>query len=168
MLRRTCTTCLAVALWLVIALLAGCDAPGVQQDAADVPSAVRSYNDALVVAFRQLDMNELNQVATHDQAEIEYSLMAALGEGRTQMLATLVSIDFGEVTFSEKGIATVATTEVWDYEHVSLDTSETIRIEQGVTYHLRYDLVLEDGRWLVASVTSVDDENPGVAAGSGP
>lgn len=150
---------LAIVLGIVLGMVsAGCGSASVKPDAsAAVQSTVSAYNEALVRAFRALDMNELNQVATEKQAQREFYLMAALGEGRVQMFATLVSIEFGEVTFPEEGTARVTTTEVWDYDHVSLDTSETVRSERGVVYHLQYDLVLQDGRWLVDKVTSLDE-----------
>lgn len=135
----------------------GCGAAGPDVEAEQVERTVAAYNQALSRAFESLDMNELNQVATEDQATTEYFLMAALGEGRLHMFATLVSIEYGEVTFPEDGTASVTTTEVWDYEHVSLDTSETVRVESGIVYHLRYDLVFQDRRWLVAGVTSLDE-----------
>jgi hypothetical protein len=102
-------------------------------------------------------MNDLSLVATEEQATREFYLMAALGEGRVWMDATLVSLEFGDVIFPEDGRALVTTTEVWDYDHISLDTSETVRSEHGVTYRLEYELVLTDGRWLVDRVTSLDE-----------
>lgn len=136
----------------------GCTAAEAEhRQAASIESAVRAYNDALSRAFVMLDMNELSRFATEEQAAREFYLMAALGEGRVQMFATLTSIEFGEVTFSEEGKAAVTTTEVWDYDHVSLDTSQTVRSERGVVYRLEYALVLRDGRWLVSGVTSLDD-----------
>lgn len=146
----------AVLLAAGVSSLGGCTSPPTQGKGA-VESTVRAYNDALAVAFEQLDMNELNQTATQEQAEREFLLMAALGEGRMQMRSRLVSIEFGEVTYPSDDAARVTTTEVWDYEHVSLDTSETVRSERGVTYHLQYDLVRGGDRWLVATVTSLDD-----------
>jgi len=124
----------------------------------DVRHAVAAYDVALARAFESLDMNELNGVATEEQATSEYYLMAALGEGRIRMVSQLVSLEFGEVTFIGEGAARVTATEVWNYDHVSLDTSETVRSERGVVYHLLYDLVLDGDRWLVAGVTSLDDQ----------
>lgn len=143
---------------LLLAGLAGCGSGGAAPEASAVQSTVRAYNEALARAFATMDMNELSATATEDQALNEYFLMAALGEGRVRMLSTLVSIEFGDVVFPAEGQASVTTTEVWDYAHESLDTSETVRAEQGVVYHLRYDLVLLDGRWLVDQVTALDGE----------
>ena len=132
-----------------------------------VLDVIRAYNAALVGAFQTFDMNELNSTATEEQATREFYLMAALGEGGVRMLATLQSIEFGDVTFPADGEASVTTTEVWDYDHVSLDTSETVRTERGVVYHLRYDLVRFEDRWLVDAVTSLDEEPASEDATSG-
>ncbi|MDO8881000.1 MAG: hypothetical protein Q7W44_09440 [Coriobacteriia bacterium] len=153
---RLVSTLIAVA--LLLGGLAGCGSGGAAPEVSAVQSTVGAYNEALIRAFETMDMNELNATATEDQALAEYYLMAALGEGRVRMLATLVSIEFGDVVFPAEEQASVTTTEVWDYAHESLDTSETVRAEQGVVYHLRYDLVLQDGRWLVDRVTSLDGE----------
>ncbi|MEN6430897.1 MAG: hypothetical protein ABFC80_08695, partial [Coriobacteriales bacterium] len=123
------------------------------------------YNRALVRAFAEQDMNELDQVATRDQTYTEYQLMAALGESRARMLASLRHITFGDVAFSSDSSATVATTETWDYIHQSMDTSETLREEKGIVYHLRYDLVQVGDRWLVDRVTSLDDTSSAPATG---
>ncbi|GAB4284715.1 MAG: hypothetical protein Kow0067_06790 [Coriobacteriia bacterium] len=129
-------------------------------EADEVRESVRAYNDALVAGLSDLDMNALSGTATREQAQREYSLMAALGESRVRMLATVVDIEFGEVEFPAEDRASVTTTETWDYRHESLDTSETVREERGVVYHLRYDLVRQDGVWLVSGVTSLDDVEP--------
>lgn len=144
---------------VLLSAVSGCSGQpdDISADAEAVRSAIVAYNEALIRAFAEMDMNELGGVATEEQAWTEYFFMAALGEGRVQMLSTLQSIEFGEVRFPEDDKATVTTTEVWDYDHVSLDTSETVRSEQGVVYHLQYDLVLQDGRWLVDNVTSLDE-----------
>ena len=155
---------ISLALAALVAL-AGCGASNTE--GALVRDTVVAYNDALVRGFVAMNMNELAAVATEEQATREFYLMAALGEGRLQMLATLTSIEFGDVTFPADGEASVTTTEVWDYDHISLDTSETVRTERGVVYHLRYDLVRFEDRWLVDAVTSLDEEPASEDATSG-
>lgn len=154
-MKRVAALLLLIPVLLIV--LIGCDSRQDDGQALAVRNTVTEYNAALIRAFVQMDMNELNQVSTEDQAFTEFYLMAALGESRVVMHSSLISIEFGEVIFSEDGKASVTTTEVWDYDHVSLDTSETVRTERGVVYHLQYDLVLQDGRWLVDKVTSLDE-----------
>jgi len=152
---------LVIAASLALLTATGCvDSPAEAQSPAAVEAAVRDYNAALVRGFETFDMNELNRVATEAQAEREYFLMAALGEGGIQMRASLVSIEFGNVAFPEEGRAQVTTTETWDYQHVSIDTSETVRTEAGVVYRLQYDLVQRNGNWLVDQVSALTDSYP--------
>jgi len=147
---------------LVLATLstAGCDIlpRSEAQDTAAVRQTVMAYTEALARGFETLDMNALNQTATEEQATQAFYLMAALGEGRVRMISEMQDIELSEVTFPEEGVASVTTTETWDYDHISLDTSETVRTERGVVYRLRYDLAIQpDGRWFVTAVTSLDE-----------
>lgn len=121
--------------------------------------AVRAYNSALVVAFAEMDMNRLQGTATEEQAGSDAVMMQSLGSGGVRLVATVRNIEFGEIAFPADGTSHVTTTETWDYRHESLATSETVRTEKSVVYHLAYDLILEDGRWLVAAVASLDQED---------
>lgn len=135
-----------------------CGASGADDRAAAVQDVVREYNRLLAVAFADLDMNALAPVATHDQAQIEFYQMAALAEGKVILDAELQSIEFEEISFPADSNARVVTREMWDYRQVSTETSAVIGTQSGVTYHLEYGLVFEGDRWLVDSVTSLDDE----------
>ncbi len=126
-------------------------------DTTPVEAAVRQYNTQLIEAFLEHDMNLLGSVATREQAYTEYYQMAALGESGITLRATQRSIAFESVTFSGESSATAETAETWDYEHISTETSTTVRTETGVVYRLRYELVLQEGRWLVDKVTAHED-----------
>lgn len=148
----------AVAALLALAMLA---APGCMTTPAPEQRAVQhvviQYNAALAEGFRRMDMNTLSSVATRDQAQTEYHQMAALGEGKVRLLATLVDIRFLSTKVDEDK-AVAETEERWDYEQVSTEASETLRVEKGVVYRLRYELVRESGRWLVDRVKEIVDE----------
>ncbi|PKQ19506.1 MAG: hypothetical protein CVT66_09900 [Actinobacteria bacterium HGW-Actinobacteria-6] len=151
---------MAITLVGVLLAGAGCTQHEVKDPrAAAVESTVQAYNDALVRGFAKMDMNELSAVATEDQATQEYFLMSALGEERVRMIAHMRALSFDSVVFSGEASATVTTAETWDFTHQSLDTSETVREELGVTYHLRYSLDLIEGQWLVAAVASLDSSS---------
>lgn len=156
--RLEAAGCALLVLVLLPLVLSGC-ATGRAKDprAEAVRTAVREYNHRLVRAYAMMDMNELSGVATREQAQKEFYLMSALGEGHVRMVSVLRSIEFGPVTFQGQTKASVETTETWDYKHVSLDTSATIREEHGVEYHLRYELIDQGGAWLVSSVESRDE-----------
>lgn len=157
-IARTLTLGVAV---VALAAAAAC-APADELRPEDaVISTVREYNRLLVRAFAQMDMGVLKPVTTVEQAAKEYTLMVALGEGKARMVARLERIEFGPVRFSGETTASVDTTETWSYKHVSLETSETFREESGVVYRLRYTLVNDGGRWLVAEVASRDETSSG-------
>lgn len=164
---------LSTLLPLVVLFAAGCGImPRFEADDTQaVRQTVMAYTEALARGFETLDMNALNQVATEEQATQAFFLMAALGESRVRMTSELKDIEFGEVTFAEEGQASATTTETWDYDHISIDTSETVRSERGVVYRLRYDLALTDGRWFVTNVTCIDEtpeseeSTPGIPPG---
>lgn len=121
-----------------------------------IHQAVTDYNDALVDTFATLDLGHLESVATTEQAADEsYTLMQLQSENAV-MNAELVSIEFGDVIVYAEDDVSITTHETWNYDYVSLETSEPIRAERGVTYDLRYDLVLKDGRWLVYAVDAFD------------
>lgn len=141
----------------LVAALSGCGRTVSEKERA-VHDAIRSYNEALVLGFAEMDMNRLQGTATEAQAGNDAVLMQSLGSGGVRMVATVRSIEFGEIAFPAEDTARVTTTETWDYRHESLTTSETVRTEKGVVYRLAYDLVYQDGRWLVAAVTSLDEE----------
>lgn len=156
------TRCVGLTVVLLgLAALAGvsaCDKSEVRLDSETlaVRQAVTDYNDALVRAFATLDLGELESVATTAQvAEETYTLMQLQSENAV-MNARLVSVDFGDVVVYAEDDVSITTHETWDYDYISLETSETIRSERGVKYDLRYDLVLQDGRWLVYAVDAFD------------
>lgn len=157
----------ALALALALALGGGCAAPDPQEQA--VQHVVVRYNAALAEGFRRMDMNALSSVATKDQATSEYYQMAALGEGKVQLIASLTDIRFTSTRITGDAKAVVETEEIWDYQQVSTETSAVVRVEKDVRYLLRYDLVREGGRWFVDKVTDIEgagasgsqDQRPG-------
>lgn len=156
----------ALGLAAVLLVAAGCSAAPADPRIAEVRSVVRRYDTLLAKGFAELDMNALAPVATRDQAYTEYYQMAAIGESKVRLLATLRSLEFGETSFSSDTTATAVTTEVWDYRQMSTETSALVGTQTGVTYHLSYQLVLQDGRWLVDSVKSTDATGTSGAGGS--
>lgn len=121
-----------------------------------IHQAVTDYNDALVRAFATLDLGELESVATTEQVTEETFTLMQLQSENALMNAKLVSIEFGEVVVYAEDDVSITTHETWDYDYVSLESSETIRSDHGVKYDLRYDLVLKDEVWLVYAVDAFD------------
>jgi len=132
------------------------DAAGWTED--EIQLTIETYATLLAQGFAEQDMAVLEPVATVEQAQEEYALMAALGEGGIVMYAEPTEIEIVGVTDSAEGGLIVETREIWDYEHISLETSETVRAEDGVVYELRYALVSATGGWVVASIESIATE----------
>lgn len=141
---------------VILAGVAACGDASLDPETLAVRQAVTDYNDALVRAFATLDLGQLESVATTEQVTEEaYTLMQLQSENAV-MDAELISIKFGDIIVYAEDDVSITTTEVWDYDYMSLETSETIRTERGVEYQLRYDLVLREGRWLVYAVDAFD------------
>ena len=132
------------------------DAAGWTED--EIQLTIETYATLLAQGFAEQDMAVLEPVATVEQAQEEYALMAALGEGGIVMYAEPTEIEIVSVTDSAEDGLIVETREIWDYEHISLETSETVRAEDGVVYELRYALVSATGGWVVASIESIATE----------
>ena len=159
-MRRTITHSALVTALLATVLLAGlgaCANPEqLDPQTVAIRQAVVDYNDALVRAFATLDLGELESVATTEQVTEETFTMMQLQSENALMNATLVSVEYGDVVVYAEDDVSITTHETWDYDYVSLETSETIRSERGAKYDLRYDLVLKDGVWLVYAVDAFD------------
>ena len=138
--------------------LGACAKPEEQLDSQTIAirQSVTDYNDALVRAFATLDLGELESVATTEQVAEETYTLTQLQSENAVMNAELVSVEFGDVVVYAEDDVSITTHETWDYDYVSLETSETIRSERGVEYDLRYDLVLQEDRWLVYAVDAFD------------
>jgi hypothetical protein len=112
-----------------------------------------------------MDMTRLQQVATEAQAIKAYNHMAALGEAKIRMQASLEDIEFKNIELSDKDKAIVRTREAWNYVHESTDTQMPRQtVVEGLIYELAYDLVRRDGRWLVSSVSVLAEKRTGASA----
>lgn len=159
-MRRTIPYPALVTALLATVLLAGlgaCAKPEqLDPQVIAIRQSVTDYNDALVRAFATLDLSELESVATTEQVTEETFTMMQLQSENALMNATLVSVEFGDVVVYAEDDVSITTHETWDYDYISLETSETVRSERGIKYDLRYDLVLQGGRWLVYAVDAFD------------
>jgi hypothetical protein len=142
----------------IIVWIGGCHAV-TEKDIVDVKDTILRYNQLLSEGYAKMNMTPLKEVATEEHAQKVYYHMAALGEAKIRMESKLVNIEFSDIQFPGKDLARVKTREKWDYTHVSINTEMPARtVVQGLIYRLSYELVKTDGRWLVSSV-SVLEEN---------
>ncbi len=151
--------------WLLLAL-AACSRP--EREAA---TAVREYDDALVVAYRTGDASGMGRVAAAKEAERVRVLVDLKSASRMVLESTLEVFEATNVRVAPPGdAASVETKERWRYFDRHLEPGE----EPGPTVvsdmAMRYDLVREGGRWKVAQVTTLANASPGrpPAAGAAP
>jgi len=105
-----------------------------------------------------LNMNPLQEVATPEQATKLYYHMAALGEGKIRMDATLKDIQFVKVAFPKPDESIVDTREKWDFTHLDIASGRKVYEERDFTYEMKYGLKYVRGRWIIHQVTTLGGE----------
>lgn len=128
------------------------------RDVQAVQDTIARYNQLLAEGYAKMIMTPLREVATDEQAQKVYYHMAALGESRVRMESRLKKADFLEVKFPSRTAAVAKTRELWEYAHINIDTGKTVKTEKDVVYSLVYELVKKDGRWIVTSVTGLNEK----------
>jgi hypothetical protein len=145
---------------LIIVWIGGCHAV-TDKDILDVKDTILRYNQLLSEGYAKMNMTPLKEVATEEHAQKVYYHMAALGEAKIRMESKLVNIEFSDIQFPKKDLAKVKTNEKWDYTHVNIGTKMPAqKVVKGLIYRLSYELVKTDGRWLVSSVSVLEENKP--------
>lgn len=125
-----------------------------------VQLAILQYTQLLADGYAQMNMTPLLTVATEEQALKVYRHMSALGDAKTRMESRLDDIEFLVVQLAGENRATSRTLEKWSYIHLYRGTGGDIpsgTMVEGMTYTLSYELVKQAGRWLVSSVTVLNE-----------
>lgn len=128
-------------------------------DEKQVKGTIMRYDQLLAEGFLKLDMSPLQEVATPEQAQKEYYLMAALGEGKVRMESQLKEVEFLAVQFLTRSEALVTTREKWDYRHLDIRTGNEVKNKKDVIYELSYRLKKVGERWVVTSVIETAADN---------
>jgi hypothetical protein len=133
-------------------------APAVELPAVQL--TILRYTQLLADGYAQMNMTPLLEVATEVQALKVYRHMSALGDAKTRMESRLEDIKFLGVQLAGENRATSRTLEKWSYIHLFGGTGDDIpsgTMVEGMTYTLSYELVKQAGRWLVSSVTVLNE-----------
>jgi hypothetical protein len=118
------------------------------------------YNQLLIFGYENLNMNFLQEVATHDQAEKAYFHMAAIGEGGVRMRSRLNNIEWERIDQSKKDVITVKTKELWDFAYHDIKTDQLTEEHKAFVYHMTYTITPDkNGRWLISNIRAVADES---------
>jgi hypothetical protein len=166
-----------ICLTLLLAICSGCSrkkeetpAPPLQTGALLPPQpnlpreelmkwVVQRYNVLLSEGYRTLNMNPMQEVATNDQAEKLYIHMAAIGEGKVRMVSQLKKIDFVQILFPREDRASVRTHEIWDFSYNDIRTGKRNEEVTDFPYDVTYSLEKMDGRWLIADVVAISEQD---------
>ena len=131
---------------------------GAEKDIPEVKNTILRYNQLLAEGYARMNMTPLQEVATLEQATKVYHHMAALGEAKIRMESRLVGIEFLDIQFPGENLAKVKTREKWNYTHVNINTKMPAQsVVQGLIYNLSYDLIRRNGKWLVSSVSVLEE-----------
>jgi hypothetical protein len=156
---------------VVLLLLAGA---ACQASPRELGKAVRQYDDELVRAYATSEASRLGEVATAKEAGRVQVLLDVKRDAKLVLESTIESFEVTRASSSGEG-ATVETRERWRYHDRRLQPGEPPGPEFVAEMTMRYDLVREDGRWKVASVSTVSNEylepkgmKPGGAHGERP
>ena len=117
-----------------------------------IENTIKGYNQAMINALlADPYFKILRKYATEKEVQrvfIDVEFDMNKGEAMRSWQKELV---FENISSSEnEGHAD--TSEVWDYEYVSLKTKEVVQPKATVRYKLRYALIKEDGKWVVSNI----------------
>ena len=140
--------------WLVLPIaltICGCNS-GKDAENLQFRDTVIAYTRLLDEAYRSMNSNPLTRIATPERVFKVYHHMAALGEGRVKMVMKQERLDFLKYNRLSPDQTEVTADERWYCEYFSVDTGEKVS-ENLITYVVLYQLLRENGRWLVNDIT---------------
>lgn len=144
---------------LVVTYCVGCGGDN-EKEILAVQHAVLQYTQLLAQGYATMNMTRIQGVATEEQALKVYNHMSALGEAKIRMESRLVDVEFLDIQVAESGSAKVKTREEWNYTHVNTGTEMPVQSSvKGLIYMLSYELVRSNGKWLVSSVSTLEEHN---------
>lgn len=117
-------------------------------DEALVKTTVARYNDALVAAYKNLNIEPMKDVATEERAKRVEAFITAYLQSNLIMETELHHVTFDEVKV-ERTVATVKTTEDWSYSWVDYKTKKIKEEKKQVTYKMLYTLEKKGDKWIV-------------------
>jgi hypothetical protein len=146
---------MVVKLCLIGLILAGSLSCGssTNEDAV-IMKAVGKYNQALVIAYRNVDFGPLGGAASEKEAKKVRVIVNSYLEGNQVMESDVKRIDFKDVKV-EGDRATARTSEDWTYRWVDFKTGEEVEPLKDIHYEMLYHLEKIDEKWLVEKVEDI-------------
>lgn len=140
---------LPLILALFIPLALGCGKEKVYKADPEIESAVKGYCESLIPTYNTLDTKHLQGYATEKEtSRISMIILQFTGEKKF-MESEMKEFKVVNVKLKDSSNADVETFEKWRYRHLKKDTKEVIKPWIDAEYKLRYNLIKQDGKWLV-------------------
>lgn len=146
---------MVVKLCLIGLILAGSSScSSSSQEDAIIMKAVGKYNQALIIAYRNVDFGPLGGAASEKEARKVRAIVNSYLEGNQVMESDVKRIDFRDIKV-EGDRATARTSEDWTYRWVDFKTGEEVEPLKDIHYEMLYHLEKIDDKWLVDKVEKV-------------
>jgi len=141
---------MAAAALLVGSVAAGCG----DTLHAEGERAVRSYCEALVIAYRTSDASAVRSVTTEREWSKLFTLIDLKRAAGLVLESELESLSVTAVEQASQGVLTVETTERWRYFDRPVELGRPPGTEFLVEMDLVYSFVDEDGAWKMDQATT--------------
>ncbi|BDG07365.1 hypothetical protein [Anaeromyxobacter paludicola] len=115
--------------------------------------AVRHYNEVVVAAYGQNDPSHLREVAVAKEARKIAALVDLKKESQVVLESKLLRLEVKDVKRPGNDRMTVATEERWRYHDRPIAPGALPGPEFLADMKVEYELLQEEGRWKVRSVT---------------
>lgn len=139
---------------LGLSLLVGCG-PKADTNHPAV-EGVRNYCTMLQMVYVKRDLNALQQVATEKELKRVFPTVQTLLASDNVMKTQVERFDVLDVRSTEGGKRVVVDTkEGWTFWWEERTTGTVTKEKKTENYHLRYELIQKDGRWLVDKVRNL-------------
>lgn len=136
-------------LLMLVAGLVSCGKTVDTKEDVEIKDAVRKYDEALIKVYSILDTKPLDGLASEKEiGKVRMIIWKFLGEKKF-MESELLELKFEKVRIKDKDSAEVETFERWRYRHINKDTRKVVFTKDPVEYRLSYEMVKENGIWVV-------------------
>ncbi len=136
----------------VIVFLSGCTKSD-KKEVELIKQSVMRYDQLLEAAYVMMVPGPLKEIATEEQTRKVMHHMYALKEGGIRIESELKEMEFLDINFLDDKRAIVRTKEIWDFRQVNFKTDKVVLDEKDVIHNLSYELIKENDKWLVNSVS---------------
>lgn len=143
-----------VALFMTTLFLSGCT-PKADTNHPAV-EGVRNYCTMLQMVYVKRDLNALKDVATENELKRVFPVVQTLLAADNIMKTQVERFDVLAVKPAEGGKnMIVETKEKWAFWWEESKTGTVTKEKKSEEYHLRYELLQKDGRWLVEKIRNI-------------